>query len=203
MLVDLARSSSALDLRSSVLSLLYPCGSTVGLLLPSASLRLASLLQDTTHQLSTMSTTNTDHAGNATLSLTLHCQEKYDLPRCPSLDDGGSCFRQRDPILADHLPLLSMGRSVEELSSSFYCWMLDFPIRSCFFLRQDHLDRDHPTPLCPQCGDQCSSLDEFHRHTRLSCLRTTVSCLLTDFGCHQRVLTEHGKSGFHDPGFYA
>ncbi|CAF2522346.1 unnamed protein product [Rotaria sp. Silwood2] len=53
---------------------------------------------------------------------------------------------------------------------------------------QNHLDQNHQNPTCDSCGQKFSSVNNLDRHIQYDCEKTTVDCLLKQFGCQEMIL---------------
>ncbi|CAF1292199.1 unnamed protein product [Rotaria sordida] len=66
---------------------------------------------------------------------------------------------------------------------------------------QNHLDQNHPNPVCDSCSQKFNSVNDLDRHIQHDCEKITLNCPLKQIGCEEMVLrlrlAEHYISDQH------
>ncbi|CAF1258259.1 unnamed protein product [Rotaria sordida] len=53
---------------------------------------------------------------------------------------------------------------------------------------QNHLDQNHPNPICHACNQKFNSVNNLDRHIQYHCEKIIVDCPLKEFGCQEMIL---------------
>jgi len=56
---------------------------------------------------------------------------------------------------------------------------------------QEHLNQEHPNPVCEFCGEKFNSTIRLDEHKQKECAKITVPCALKDYGCLSSVSRQY------------